>query len=623
MEHDALVRKERSMHSADRLEHDALTRRDAGREHHDVAADAQAIVGLNGDDHTPRTQNARIERLAEAMEGRSEADQLALLQEVMRQDPGATNTWLSLHRIDTLQHPEDYRNERGVPRQGASIDPQLLEAVAENLLFTPQGMGQFVQGNVTRNLESYQEHSRDLRWFIANHGVAMTPAGLQGAISEFRDGRGEEWNRNLDQSEGRVRADGQRILNALSDPRMQSLSEEQRRAIMHTLVEPEHPAATAALAMSFNQESGVEPRLLDGAMTFFAETGLRQECPQLATTVADARVQQVSRAIERVNPNDPRTVDAARAEIDRLRESEYASLRGIGTEQAAQLERTVDALRDTVRPGASAASIQASIDIFASRANSLDNSSNGNVTEGLRLLALQSGSVSATDERGHPNDELVAEISGRVGLANVTLDLLEHMGMLAGNRLVGAITGPAVGGVLAGISYIQTLQYLGQGDYANAALSGIGTGAGVVGLLATSTAVTAACAGIGLAVALAAYGLASWRTVQASNRYMNEEGRTFLEHSGLSSSTAGVLTDQSGEGYSPVPLFFAYAESRGMDLQETVQWLNQIPTDTLRFARDLVHHRLDEVDGDLAQVEENFGDFERLLQQLGVTTPCV
>lgn len=581
-----------------------------------VANEAEEILDVGSrsgrDDY-----DARLAALAEAMDGRSEAEQLALIQEVMRQDDGATDSWLQLSRLEALRDGRPAtRGTTALPE----VDGNLLDAVEESMLFTPEGMEQFVRGGVKDRMSEYQDASRDLRWFVNNHGVAMTPDGLQAAVDEFKRGRGDEWNNRLDQTQAGVIADGERILSVLNDPRMASLSAEQRRAMMETLVDPDSPAGPSALSIALNQEGGVQPELLDGAMSFFAETGLRESSPELATVVADARVQMVSRSIEEIDPADPASAAAARAEIAKLRSADYASLRGIGEDKLDELDATVDALQDTVRPNATPEQITASLQTFDQRADALDAGSEGNVSESLRLLALQSGSAQLPAESnvGAQAYDASMNMVDLVGLSADTAELMEAARLITGTgRIATALGSRALGGIMVGISAISALKALQEGDYAEAGLSALSGAVGVAALLTSSS----MCAGLGLVLLAAGLGLDQWRRVQESNRYMNDEAQRFLEHSGLNPDLADCLTDQSGEGHSPVPFLFAYAAARGLDREQTVAWINGLQENQLSWIRDQAHHSLDRVNGDVTQIgATGDGDTLEFLDQYGEET---
>jgi hypothetical protein len=111
--------------------------------------------------------------------------------------------------------------------------------------------------------------------------------------------------------------------------------------------------------------------------------------------------------------------------------------------------------------------------------------------------------------------------------------------------------------------------------------------------------------GFGLTL-IGVLGLEAHRSHQESTKYETQTSADFLAHSGLSREAADVLKDQSGEGYSPVPILMRYGELRGLTPQQTVDWINSIARSEdgsakLGALRDNLHHTLDEIGGDVSQ----------------------
>jgi hypothetical protein len=145
------------------------------------------------------------------------------------------------------------------------------------------------------------------------------------------------------------------------------------------------------------------------------------------------------------------------------------------------------------------------------------------------------------------------------------------------------------------------LNRLGQGDYVGAGLSLAVAGGVTWGALGSSA--VAGPVGFGVA-AVATVGLWIFDGIQSSAHNSRFEGQTtsnFLEHANLDADVARELADQSGDGYSVVPLLMRYGELRGMDSQQTVAWINEIDPTRLGALRDSLHRTLDEIDGDVAR----------------------
>lgn len=122
---------------------------------------------------------------------------------------------------------------------------------------------------------------------------------------------------------------------------------------------------------------------------------------------------------------------------------------------------------------------------------------------------------------------------------------------------------------------------------------------------------------IGAGIVLVGTGIhMKYDQVKKANEYQTDITIGFLQHAGFSETAAQALSDQSGEGYSVLPLLERYANSRGLDLDDAadqqafVDWINAMPADRLGVLRDNLHRSLDEVDNDLAQIPDASEDDE-------------
>jgi hypothetical protein len=126
----------------------------------------------------------------------------------------------------------------------------------------------------------------------------------------------------------------------------------------------------------------------------------------------------------------------------------------------------------------------------------------------------------------------------------------------------------------------------------------------VPGLAASATAGSVAAwlgpIGIGLII-VGTVGNAIWNNVKVANMHQTAEAAKFLEAAGFKPDTARALVDQSGDGYSPVPLLMKYGELHGLTADQTVDWLNHLSSEQLATTRDIVHRTLDEFDGDVSR----------------------
>ena len=102
-------------------------------------------------------------------------------------------------------------------------------------------------------------------------------------------------------------------------------------------------------------------------------------------------------------------------------------------------------------------------------------------------------------------------------------------------------------------------------------------------------------------------GLAIWSHHEQATQYQTPTTTRFLEGAGLSPQAAQAFTDQSGDGYSPVPLLARYAQLQGLDLQKApdqqkfVNWINSLSPDQLKSVVTAANEEQDRIGGNVSQ----------------------
>ncbi|HET8791153.1 MAG TPA: hypothetical protein VFM75_08070, partial [Modicisalibacter sp.] len=158
----------------------------------------------------------------------------------------------------------------------------------------------------------------------------------------------------------------------------------------------------------------------------------------------------------------------------------------------------------------------------------------------------------------------------------------------------------------AGLAGADALARLSRGDVVGAGLNV--AVAGGVGYSIFGSSSLAGPIGFGIAT-VATLGLFAWdgiQNVQHNNRFQTPTTAEFLSHAGFNEEAAQALSDQSGEGYSPVPLLMHYGDLQGLTPEQTVAWINGIAGGDngpakLAALRDNLHNTLDEINGDISQ----------------------
>ena len=475
----------------------------------------------------------------------------------------------------------------------------------------------FVEGELGDHVDAYSEHTEPLNWRANNLGVAMTDAQREQAVDDLiaqLEADDPQWEETLEQRQSEVASDGRELLAWLGEPEIAALPRDERDALLQDLLSEDNPQARVAILTALGADGGASTATIDAAMGFFDGVDLVSAAPEFAGQLAQARLQRVNQVLQAVDPSDPATVRAAEAAIEDLRGSRYASMLDM---PSAEFDAYLDALRETVtQPGANLSEdqVNARLDALDAAADDIDTATGDpTLSQGLRLLGLGTGAIglatAGSDLFSDPNPETALRaLTEILGVGNETTDLLVSAGRLADDGRVATTLGSAgLGKVLgaAGLVFggIDLARYARDGDWAQASIAGIGLGGSALALFGTASWAGPVGIAIGVIAAAGSLGLNQWRSVDASNEFMNETSRDFLMEAGFSVDTADALVDQSGEGFSPVPFLFTYAASRGLDREQTVVWLNSLDADDLASIRDRAHEVLDSVNGDLSQLD--------------------
>ncbi|MGH6858889.1 MAG: LysM peptidoglycan-binding domain-containing protein, partial [Phyllobacterium sp.] len=318
-----------------------------------------------------------------------------------------------------------------------------------------------------------------------------------------------------------------------------------------------------------------------------------------------------------LDPNDPASLERARSGIQSLRDGPAAKLLGIPEDE---LNKALKAVEESL-PAAGdteAKMIQKLKDLDSKLTDTNDGmKSFKNTTvpgQMLRLIGLAGVGVGLASTLSRTGEDPLLKYKVLIDAAGVgqrSIELLNGFQQINPDSLAVKHFGSSsttaakwLGSVGASFDLVlATRSYMG-GDWqmgtlqaaagAGGILAAFGTGsmAGPVGLVIVGTAVI---------------GQMLLTDTRESNKYMTDTSMRFLQHAQLSEDTARALVDQSGDGYSPVPLLLKYAEMKGYKLDEPadhqrfVDWLNAIPQDKLATLRDNLHHTLDGTDGDTSK----------------------
>jgi LysM repeat protein len=506
---------------------------------------------------------------------------------------------------------------------------------------TIAGMRMF-RDKIAADTAEYGKHVEELAWLVKSHGGAMTPEQLDKAIADYTTEKGPEWKAKAEALKTRLADDGAKLLAQLQTmqhlpPALAGQQGDVDRVLADTLNDPKaHLAISTALQTNPQLTTGAQGQSLLGLFTstgIASNAKLTDQARKLATEVATAYVK--SNVLSRIgdfDPSNPASVQRATQAIESLRDSRFGRALGVSDEA---LDKAITALRGAV-PVAGETAEQA-----AERLNKLDKALGdfkgfdkstlpGQLLRGVGLALAGVGLLASIERAGLDptlKNNLRVLVDG-AGLGQKGLELLTGLGKVDEASLAGKLGSGAASKFLstltAAIDVWSSAEAFGKGDVPSGILYGAGAGGGLLAAFGTGS--IAGPIGIGLVV-VSVVGLAIWNGVKEANKHeFDSDGGTsmrFLQHAGFDAEAARTLVDQSGEGYSTVPLLARYAELKGLNLGDPVQrqkfvdWVNAMPPERLGGLRDNLHRTLDDVDGDVGRIGATAADDAMAVSDIG------
>ncbi|WP_104201709.1 LysM peptidoglycan-binding domain-containing protein [Billgrantia saliphila] len=492
---------------------------------------------------------------------------------------------------------------------------------------------QFRDHTVAGQAEDYHGHLDELSFLILNGGAAMSEEQLEAAIDDYIASN-PDWEVEFEALQERLADSGAGLLKQIEQ--LQTLPDDVRadhQSRIDALLDD--PNAQLSVSTAFQERPElVSGEAGDALIESFNELGITRDHP-LAVNLAGAYLREnVIVPAADIDPSDPQSLADAQAGLDEaLRDNpQLAELLGV-TEQ--ELDSIASAFDDLVPEFTDDFDSQRyAIDVARNLNNTLDKIDGvfreSPYNRGFRASALAivgSGLANAMQAYGEA-PSLRGALQVSIETARVGVD---------GAQLVDALLNPAEGSRIthglklggkfvhlfgAGLAGADALARLSQGDVLGAGLNA--AVAGGVGFAVFSSSSLAGPVGFGIATlaTLVQFGRDAYQTAQHNSRFETQTTADFLMHAGFSEEAAQVLIDQSGEGYSAVPLLIRYGELHGLTPEQTVAWVNSIPqgengATMLSALRDNLHNSLDAFDGDITQFRAHADGFELASPSLG------
>jgi hypothetical protein len=482
------------------------------------------------------------------------------------------------------------------------------------------GMDQF-RSQVGSDVDAAGKNQLELDWRSANYQGAMTPDQLDKAVAAFRQNN-PDWEKKQAALDQAVASDGQKLLTQIQalqtlPPQLAGQKGAADARIKQILDDPKAMQAMQA-ALQKN------PALLDSPATQVTIGNIARLSDRGRKLAEEAATQWARRALsDALNPTtsgQPQDIDQVKATIARF---ETTGSRILGMSDVDVRKATALLQEALPQAGESQADMQKRLSTLDQRLENLVSREGiksfgrretlGQLFRGIGFAAAAASlTQSAPKAFNDPNVRNVLKASADfAGLSQKSIELMSAVGILGDDnkavKLLGGSDRPLVKGlgVFGAIFDIANAgDAFDRGDVPSGIMSLTSATGTVIAALGTGT-----MAGpVGLSIVVASViGQMVWGQifkVQESNRFMNDTSADFLRFAGFHAGPAHALVDQSGEGYSPVPLLVKYAQDKGYDLGKPDQqkafadWINAMPADRLATLRDSIHHTLDGLKGD-------------------------
>lgn len=499
---------------------------------------------------------------------------------------------------------------------------------------------QQTQNNANSAVDAYSAHMQELRWLIENHGDTMSPEQLEKATSDYKtrmdepedDRTAGAWTNEEARLQADVATHGNTLLEQLGQlDKFPEEPAEQRERIdkeIETILNDDRSYLAIQTALRTNPELLDSPAVLDLASR---QARLTDRGRKLVEEIFTQIVQRdVLPKIANLDPSDAASMKEVQKSLETFRDGRIAKLLGV-TES--DMNKAVDAIRESLpAAGDTEATSRQKMQDLDTKLKGLDSHRQDGIRsfststvpgQLLRTIGASASAIglmnSAEAAFTTPNVETILKATfDAAGLAQRSIEIGRGLDMIApdsfavryfdGSLRPGTKFLGAVGSVFDGVNSVRAFA---GGD---PLMGGIHAATAAGGLAATFGAGTIA-GPIGLGVVILGVGASLIvDDVRKGQLYENVRAADFLDESDLSDEAAKALTDNSGDGYSAIPLLTEYARQKGFDLDDAdhrtafTTWINTMSAEQLADLRDNLHHTADDFGGDATKLEQTSED---------------
>lgn len=288
----------------------------------DALPDQRSGTQSEFDDKALLEQLGRLGAIAEA------GGDDATLEAISDAAPGLPSSGYTLDGSAALQGFALYLDRA---RSGSEHEMQGLERVIGD-----------IQYSLDQSLTDYQEHTRDLNWYVANLGAGASQEDLQKAIDTYVGRQSEAWQDHYHELQSRISDQGRQLLAAVDDART-TLPQEQAQQVAEQLLGSE--AAQFAIRSALDQDPALaaDPAVAETRDWLATATSGMSNVHATAQSLGDAFLRHtVNQALEAglSGSADP---DAMIHELEALKNDGVA--RSLGMDPG-ELDGVIDRLRN-------------------------------------------------------------------------------------------------------------------------------------------------------------------------------------------------------------------------------------------------------------------------------------
>lgn len=491
-----------------------------------------------------------------------------------------------------------------------------------------RGVSRRAQETLGRDFDAYVAHTVELNRFVADNSLSMTPEQLNLAVEDYKKSKGPEWIAREQQLEAAIISDGAELLGRLDQlgqlpPAVGSVKVGPDGVTQQELVNQQvdsqilaDPRIAAGIKITFRGRPDVAMQAALGLSPMLRITDRGRKLIEEATTQGVRWF--VSSRFTDIDLSDPNSLRRVEESLQLFKDGRMS--RTLGVPQA-DLDEAVKILQKSLPK------VGDTPDDLLKKLSALDNdlarlksrdgirAFDSKTLPGqlLRFVGVAATGAGVANSAINLGDDASLEnwLSAGIvaaGLSQRTIELFNGVGKISDDsaavRHFGSSRRPAVkllAGLDAVLDGVMAARSFANGDATMGGLYAALAGGTVMASLGTGTMFgPAGLVVVGVAIA------GQWivNGNRENSKYETEAARQFAAHSGMLPEVANILTDQSGDGHSVMPLLARYAELKGLDLHGAagntgfVSWLNKMDPQRLKILKDNLLNTADDFDGD-------------------------